>query len=144
MRIAVRRAEASDWATVRSLLEEASLPLEGLDGCWSTWVAVEDHDVVATASLERHGQSFLLRSVAVSPDHRRRGIGAQLVATAVRTAGQPVVLLTETAADWFGRHGFEVSSRSGLDAALGASPELQHLCPDSAVVMVSTTPPPPP
>lgn len=144
MTITIGPAGANDWPAIRALLDEASLPFEGLEDCWATWVGTDGPDVVATASLERHRHVFLLRSVAVRRDHRNQGVGAQLVNAALRSVDQPVTLLTETAQDWFSRLGFVRSTREAIDPALLESPELQHLCPDSAVVMVSTGAAPPP
>lgn len=55
----------------------------------------------------------------------------------------PVALLTETAAGWFPRFGFTVTSRDRLPRALPASAQVRHVCPASATTMIrdAATPP---
>jgi len=146
-RVTVRPAVGAERAAVRELVADAGLPLEGLDGVWRTWVAADDAGhVVGTASLERHGDALLLRSVAVHPRCRGDGVGAQLVTAALAAATPvgPVALLTETAADWFPRFGFHPVPRGRLHPALHASPELAGVCPSTAVAMTRPVPAAPP
>jgi GNAT superfamily N-acetyltransferase len=99
----IRLAHPEETNTVADLVTAAGLPTAGLAQAWRTWVAVDSDRLLGTASLERHGGAYLLRSVAVRDEARGRGIGAQLVRAAlaaVDPAG-PVALLTETAAGWF-------------------------------------------
>ena len=92
------------------------------------------------AGLERYGRHGLLRSVAVSPAWRGRGIAGalteEILATAEREGLEAVYLLTETAADFFARHGFRRIERSAVAESVRASAEFTALCPASAVVMV--------
>jgi len=136
--VQVRPATPDDALAVAALVAARDLPPEGLDRAWRTWVADHDGLVVGTASLERHDDAVLLRSLAVAADHAGAGIGAQLVEAALQAADGigPVALLTETAAAWFPRFGFAVTSRDRLPAALAASAQLQHACPASATAMI--------
>ena len=130
------RPEETDQ--VAELLIAAQLPTTGLADAWRTWVAVDGDQLVGTASLERHGDAYLLRSVAVRSDQRGRGIGAELVGTALAAAeaGRPVALLTETAAGWFPRFDFRPVDRAALDPALAASAEFAGACPATAQAFV--------
>ena len=135
--VAIRPAAPTDDAVVQ-LVASAGLPTAGLASAWRTWVAERDGQVIGTASLERHDDALLLRSVAVAAGLQGQGVGTRLVTTALTAASKvgPVALLTETAAGWFPRFGFTPVPRAALDPALGASAELRGACPDSAVAML--------
>lgn len=122
----IRPARAEELPKVAGLVAGAGLPVHGLERAWATWVAEEDDVVVGTASLERHGADFLLRSVVVAPDRRGQRIGTALVRTALRAAdGGQVWLLTDGAASWFPRFGFVAAPREQLPPALARSPLLR-------------------
>jgi amino-acid N-acetyltransferase len=134
----IRLAHLEETNQVAELVTAAGLPTAGLAQAWRTWVAVDRDQLVGTASLERHGGAYLLRSVAVRDQARGRGIGAQLVRAAlaaVDPAG-PVALLTETAAGWFPRFGFHPVDRAALDPAFAASAELAGACPATAQALL--------
>jgi amino-acid N-acetyltransferase len=137
---AFRSATTIDAAAVRELVCNAGLPLDGLDDARVTVVATADERIVGVAALERYedetGAAYLLRSVVVTPDARRHGIGEQLVATALALANGPVGLLTETAASFFAARGFAIVSRDDLPRALHASAELRGACPTAATAML--------
>ena len=137
--VLVREATPADLAATQDLIAAARLPLAGLEDAALVLVAAAaDGTVVGTVALERHGTgddtAFLLRSAAVAPSWRGRGIGAELTAAALAhlDAGAPVALLTETAAGYFPRFGFTAVPRDRLPTDLGASAELQGACPASA------------
>ena len=134
----VRPAHPDEAGQVAELVTANGLPVAGLAGAWRTWVAVDGGQLLGTASLERHGDALLLRSVAVRADQRGRGVGAELVRAALAAAGprRPVALLTETAAGWFPRFGFRPVERAALDPALAASAELAGACPATAQAFV--------
>lgn len=122
---------------MRDLLAACGLPIEGLDRLERVVVRHdEDAAVIACAGLERHAHQWLLRSVAVAPAHRGEGLGADVVEEALDGIDGEVVLLTETAASWFDRFGFDVVDRSEIDGPVTASLEWTTLCRDSATVMV--------
>jgi amino-acid N-acetyltransferase len=148
--VLVREATPGDLAAVSDLVVAAGLPLAGLDDAALVLVATSDGTVVGTVALERHGSgddtAYLLRSAAVAPPWRGRGVGAALTAAAlahVDTAGAPVALLTETAASYFPRFGFTAVDRHQLPAALAASAELQGACPAGAQALLRPAPSPP-
>ncbi|WP_448625898.1 GNAT family N-acetyltransferase [Geodermatophilus sp. URMC 64] len=135
--VLVREATPADLPAVRELVARAGLPLDGLDDA-AVLVAEVDGRLAGTVALERHGggprTAFLLRSAAVEPDRRGRGVGAALTAAALERAdalGAPVALLTETAAGYFPRFGFAPVPREDLPAELTGSAELQGACPDT-------------
>jgi amino-acid N-acetyltransferase len=138
--VVVREAAPADLPAARRLVERAGLPVDGLDDA-TLLLAEADGRLVGTAALERHGHgagtAFLLRSVAA--ERRDRGVGTALTAAALRrvdAARAPVGLLTETAAAYFTRFGFEPVARDDLPPALAASAELRGACPSTAQAML--------
>jgi amino-acid N-acetyltransferase len=96
--------------------------------------------MVGCAGIERYGATALLRSVAVAEPERGTGLGGRLThacLAAARAAGiATVVLLTETADEYFPRFGFRAVERAALPASVSASAELRGACPDSARAML--------
>ena len=138
--VAIRSARAADLPAIEHLLDQAGLPRAGVAGHVEDFrIAVTAGGVVATAAIERYPPYGLLRSVAVDPGQRGRGLGALLTARAIeraRTGGLAALyLLTTTADAWFPRFGFRRVDRAALPEALGASEELRGACPETAVCM---------
>jgi amino-acid N-acetyltransferase len=136
----IERASAADTPAVEALLAAAGLPLEGAAAALATGVVARDGDeVVGAAAVEPYGAAGLLRSVVVAPDHRGTGLGRELVTAAeglARELGErELYLLTETAADWFPRLGWEVVDREVARAAVGASIEFTMVCATTGVPM---------
>ncbi len=137
--VRVREAHPEETPEVSRLVREAGLPLDGLEGATLVLVAESQGELVGTIALEEHGSgeglAYLLRSAAVTPTWRRRGVGRALTWAAlahVDSAGAPAALLTETADGYFTAFGFEPVARDQLPAALMASPQLSGACPISA------------
>lgn len=125
---AVRAAQDADVPSVRALLTSLDLPVAGLDPHLRSFLVVEDAgEVVACAGLETYGSYALLRSVAVHPGYRDRGLAASLVRQLVDHARnenvQAVYLLTTTAEDYFRRLGFGVIPREAVEPVVTQSAE---------------------
>jgi amino-acid N-acetyltransferase len=141
--IVFRPAADSDWGAVAELLSEAGLTLEGarehLSGFILAWRGA---DLAGCAGLELYGRDGLLRSVAVRASERGAGLGQAItreVLTAAQAAGlRQVVLLTETAPDFFPKFGFQTIARSIAPEAVRASLEFMTACSESAVAMLKT------
>ena len=136
----VRRAELADYEPAAALLRENRLTLEGFRESFSrALVASRGPDVVGCVSIEVHGGTALLRSLAVSEEDRGQGLGARLTEEVLRLAKdlgiRDVYLLTETAERFFPRFGFTSEDRSQAPAALHESVEFRSACPKSAVMM---------
>lgn len=141
--ISFRKATLADWPQVVALLTSARLPLDGAQSHLHEFViALRDNELIGCAGLERYGEAALLRSVAVRESERDTRVGRQLVQRILddaRTGGtRCVVLLTETARDYFPRFGFRAISRADAPEAVKESIEFTSACPDSATVMVLT------
>ena len=103
-------------------------------------VAAVADELVGAVALERHGDVGLLRSLVVVPDRRNDGIGSTLVDALERRAHNEglisLVLLTETAREFFLRIGYAVVARSDAPTAIQQSSEFAFVCPASATYMV--------
>jgi amino-acid N-acetyltransferase len=140
----IRRATMGDTGDVEALLAASHLPLEGVRealGCFV--VAHDDGRLVGVAGIEEcgvRGEHALLRSVAVDPAWRSRGLGRTLVARAIELAesrgAKALYLLTTTAERYFPSFGFVPTSRDAVPEDVRATAEFQGACPASATVMV--------
>lgn len=87
MDVHIDPAAAGDGPAIRRLLSASGLPLDGLvDHLETTLVARTDGRLVGSATLEVHGDTALLRSVAVDTTARGSGIGQQLTQSAIDLA----------------------------------------------------------
>lgn len=138
--IAIERASRNDRLAIEALLTSNGLPLAGLELAEDmTLVARTDGNFTGCAAVEPHGSVGLLRSVCVAEAERGTGLGRRLVAEAESLAAAAGIgelyLLTETAAAWFPRLGYESTELAAAPAALTDSPEFTGACPDSAVLL---------
>lgn len=143
MQPSIARAQTGDAAAIRALLEAQHLPVDGFsDHLQTMLVAKLNGTVVGSAGLELYTDGALLRSVAVTPDHRRQHLGRDLTTAAIelaRTMGAPAIyLLTTTAERYFPKFGFERIQRSEVPSSVQTSVEFTSACPASAVVMRKT------
>jgi amino-acid N-acetyltransferase len=134
-------ATPADLPAVRTLLERCDLPTEDLQPQHLEHFVVcrEAGQLVGTVGLELHGDAGLLRSLAVVPERRGKGVGhelwARVRAQAARVGIGRLYLLTTTADGLFSRWGFERVARDAVPRAIQATPEYSALCPSTAVVM---------
>jgi len=140
MAITIERAGLHDGPAILDLLRRNALPLDGLSDHLGTAVVARDNgQVVGSAALEVYTDGALLRSVAVSSEHRDSGIGRRLTDAAIALAREldlpGMYLLTTTAQDYFPRFGFEQIDRAAVPASVQASVEFTSACPASAIVM---------
>ena len=95
--------------------------------------------------LERRGAGGLVRSLAITSSHQRRGLGARLVRQLEhksRTEGvELLVLLTQTAQPFSHRLGYRAVDRQLVPDELQQSAEFLSLCPASAVRMTRSLSP---
>lgn len=140
--VTIRPARAEDLAAVRQLVVAAGLPDAGIADHFPGGYVVfhEGETLIGTAGLEVHGESGLLRSVAIAPSHRGMGLGPKLAEDRLRTARArgltSVYLLTTTAPEFFRHLGFERVARESAPTSLQSSSEFATLCPASAICMV--------
>ncbi len=136
----VHAATAADSDTVAAFLAASGLPTADLSTSSPyLWIARTGQVVSGTVGLEVHGDAGLLRSLAVAPANRGRGLGTLLVDRVEQEARglglAELVLLTETADEFFAERGYQVVPRGSVPAAVQASAEFRALCPASATCM---------
>ena len=143
----LRRAAASDLAAVERLLAESDLPTAGVAELFAEragdFVVADDPErggeLAAVAGLEVCCDDALLRSVAVRPEWRARGLGRELVRRVVCDAEarglRALYLLTMTAEHYFPRFGFAPVPRDAVPAEIRDSVEFRSACPATAVAM---------
>ena len=142
MSATIRLASPHDAEAVETLLAASQLPLDGVRDALECFVLAEhDEGLVGVAGIERcgAGQHALLRSVAVHPAWRSRGLGRELVRRAIALAEErgatALYLLTTTAEQYFPSFGFRKIDRSAVPADVQATAEFRDACPASATVM---------
>jgi len=136
----IRPARSGDLAGIERLLTAAHLPLAGVAEALQGFVVAEsDGAIVGTAALELCRDNALLRSVAVAPEWRSRGLGRALVTRVIADAEaqgiRALYLLTTTAEHYFPSFGFQQIAREEVPSAVQATEEFAGACPASAVVM---------
>src|SRR5687768_1529878 len=120
---ALRPARPDDLPAIERLLTQSGLPLVGVAPALDDFVVAESEGmVVGVAGLEVRRESALLRSVAVAPDWRSRGVGAALVSRLIADAGgrglRALYLLTTTAERYFPSFGFRPIARQDVPAEM--------------------------
>jgi amino-acid N-acetyltransferase len=133
----IQEATTAHRGPILELLAANKLPSEDISEALDHfWVALENEQVVGAIGLEIYGQYGLLRSMVVSTASRGLGIAAKLVDNLEDEAGKKgideVFLLTETAPEYFLRHGYTETRRDAVPEPLKASTEFSHVCQASA------------
>jgi amino-acid N-acetyltransferase len=139
-RALIRSAAPSDLPAIERLLTESKLPLDGVRESLATFLIAESGGtIVGVAGLEVCCEHALLRSVAVAPAWRSKGLGRELVnriiADAERRGIHALYLLTTTAERYFPSFGFAPITREEVPADVQTTGEFQSACPASATVM---------
>ena len=141
--IAIAPLAPEDEAELMSLLTRCGLTVAGVHAHIASGLAARQGSrLVGSAVLEVYPDGALLRSVAVHEEERGFGLGIRLteaaLALARRLGVRRVFLLTETAADFFRRFGFQTTSREAVPPSVQTSIEFTAACPKSALVMERT------
>jgi amino-acid N-acetyltransferase len=140
----LRSAVSSDIPEILKLLATVKLPTRGVSDNLGTFVVFEsDGAIIGVGGLEFRGSHALLRSLAVSPTHRNRGLATaicdHLEAEAARRGINSIYLLTETAEEFFVSRGYTATPRPEAPPEITSSEEFSAICPQSAVFMRRAT-----
>ncbi|HEX6047349.1 MAG TPA: GNAT family N-acetyltransferase [Pyrinomonadaceae bacterium] len=140
--VRISEASSGDLHDILDLLSQVQLPHDGVAENLSAFLVARDESarLIGAIGLERHGNTALLRSAAVSPEYQGGGVGSQLTKRLLERAKQDgvetVVLLTSTAREFFAqRFGFRETQRAVFDNDLSASSEWNLPRCSSAVCM---------
>ncbi|MCC6931388.1 MAG: GNAT family N-acetyltransferase [Gemmatimonadaceae bacterium] len=137
----VRAARADDLADVLRLVAQASLPIDGVEDQFGDGYAIAEcpAGLIGVEGIERYGSAALLRSAAVDSAWRGKGVGEALTRDRLQWAAthgvREVWLLTNTAAAYFPRFGFEPADRASAPSLVRQSREFSETCCASAVAM---------
>jgi amino-acid N-acetyltransferase len=134
------RADARNHPDLVALLRQVKLPAEDLPaGLPHFFLGYRNDELIASAGLELYGAVALLRSVAVLPEFRGRGIGNRLFDKAFEHAASQGVrelwLITDTAGAYFEKMEFQRVERSETHPAIAGTAQFNGICPGSAAVM---------
>ncbi|MBI3189580.1 MAG: GNAT family N-acetyltransferase, partial [Ignavibacteriales bacterium] len=104
----IRTAEHKDLHNIHELLQQVSLPIEGIsEHIHHFLVAVDEMKIIGTIGLEVYPPAGLIRSAAVLPEIQKSGIGTKLYNTLISIAEEKqlteLYLLTNTAETYFTR-----------------------------------------
>jgi amino-acid N-acetyltransferase len=135
-----RTATAADEAAVRALLRTAGLPFADVAaGRQELILALDGESLAGCVGLEVHGKDGLLRSLAVAPAWRGRGLARELcrrvLALARERELEELYLLTTTIEPLCRKLGFERVDRAAVPPEVAGSEEFRRLCPASAACM---------
>jgi amino-acid N-acetyltransferase len=133
-------ATAADREAIAALLDSERLPSSDLAASGVVLIAARSQERLAGCiGIEPHGDAGIIRSLAVAPEYRGRGIARSLVsraeALALERGVRRLYLLTEGAAGFWRNAGYSVVPRSEAPAAIRASAEFASLCSASAACM---------
>lgn len=136
----VRPLASDGLPAARALLEASELPTDDLvDPAIRLYGAFEDGALVGVVGLQTCEGLGLLRSLAVAPAARARGIACALCELVFELADAHGLdgpwLLTMSARDYFTRRGFVTVERELAPAAIRTTAQFASLCPSSAVLM---------
>ena len=133
-------ATERDEKEIREFLFSAGLPNEDIGTHLRHFIIVRNGEKLAGCiGLERAGSDALLRSLAVLPDLRSKGIGTELCRRVTEHAQQlgyrSIYLLTETAEKYFSTLGYQKIDREHAPDGIKQTEEFRALCPDSSILM---------
>ena len=112
----LKKAAPDLLPALQHFLTGMKLPVSDLPADLSGFTLAFDGDeLIGTAGMELLGRIGLLRSVAVAETYRSRQLGRQLFSAAIDHAREhgvkEVFLITNTAADYFEKNGFQRMDR---------------------------------
>ena len=136
----VRQATPRDLDRIKELLESASLPTLGVtEHAQHFLVAEKDETIVGAIGLEVYGDTALLRSAVVDPNLQNKGVGGLLythnLEQARKLGVRRLILLTNTAEEYFARKGFKKIEQKSVTGPITASVEFTGACPSHAACM---------
>lgn len=136
----IGRAVAGDLPEIRALLRACDLRDEDVGEAGQVFlIARRGLELTGCIGVEVHGQDALLRSFAVSPACRGRGVGAALHDLAVKEARalgvRRLFLLTSTVRERAARSGFKDFPREDLPASIRDGAQVRLLCTATAACM---------
>lgn len=144
MRLPVERQiiglNKSHLSDIETLLQKCELPFEDCNEHLDNFFGITSGDrLCAIGALQIIGSVALLRSIAVLPDHRGKGLAAvitQYLLDLARSKGvNELYLLTETAEGYFAQFEFRTVDRDAVPDEIKSTRQFVSLCPSGAQTM---------
>lgn len=133
--------QQSSLDEILPLLTDCGLPVTDIDAASPPqFFGIRDAgSLVALIGLEQFQSVGLLRSLAVTPSHRGRGLAQELVrhveAYAASHGVESLFLLTTTAETFFSKLGYRPASRQDAPQFIQATSQFSGLCPSSSAFL---------
>ena len=130
----------SHIADIEALLGRCNLPaadcreqLQNFSGI------IEGDQLIVVGAVQYHAEVGLLRSIAVHPEFRDRGLAATMTRHLLEKLKShnvnEIYLLTETAVSYFERFGFSAIKRQSVADYIKTTRQFESLCPITAQAM---------
>lgn len=136
----VNHIELNDRKALRSLLEIENLCFNDISnvGVYIFEVRLKQH-IIGYFGYEIFGNTALFRSMVIIPEYRKKGYGILMWNEALKKMRVEkiaiVYLLTNSAAPFFKRLGFEEVARSSAPPDIASTSEFIEFCPSDSVCM---------
>ena len=143
----IKMAKKSDLPRILDLLGEVNLHTQGVTDHIGDFLQLMEEGktsshLLGRVGLEIYGESALLRSLAVKPEHQGMGYGKSLTKAIIQYAKKKKVktlfLLTDTAESFFTKAGFKRVERDAVPPGVKQSVEFTSVCPVSSACMMMT------
>ncbi len=136
----IQSAKISDLSSIKELLRSVNLVIEDIEENLTDFkVLVSDQTLIGCIGLEVFGSMALLRSLAVQPNHQKKGYGLKLLNEIEEHASnlglERLYLLTTTAEGFFKKNGYVIADRNTAPSEIAGTREFSDLCPASAIFM---------
>ena len=134
------RLNTSHLSDIESLLQICELPFEDCNEHLDSFFGINNGGkLLAIRALQIIGSVALLRSIAVLPEHRGKGLAGIITLYLLNLARSKGVvelyLLTEAAESFFARFEFHIVDRDTLPDEIKSTRQFASLCPSSAQAM---------
>jgi amino-acid N-acetyltransferase len=140
----IRQPRAADLTALKALLDSNALPSSDLteQHLEHFIILAQSSRVVGAVGLEVHGESALLRSLAVDTMNRGEGLGARLLelieAHAQECGVRQLYLLTTSADAFFRHHGYTPIERAEVPKSIQRTKQFTDFCPSNAICLSKT------
>lgn len=129
-----------DLPEVESLLKSNKLCFNDINEHGVYMYSVEsDSGHIGYFGYEIYGANALFRSMVVNDDNRGSGYGSEILKLAIdslrKEKVKEVYLLTNTAAEFFEKQGFERYERSAVPKQIAETSEFVEFCPQDSICM---------
>ena len=139
-----QQANHRDLDEIVNLLSSVGLPSEDVGSHLDGFIVAKDgYKLVGVVGMQLYGSDTLLRSLAVHPESRSRGIARQLfqriVVSAQDHGAKRLYLLTTTIEGLCEKWGFRKIDRKDVPKRISNTAEFKGLCPKTAVCLYQNT-----